>query len=54
MDMETVVKWDKQGLLHFIAVSESGNIVEMDNVKAADGDEQGFSLKQLLLVALGG
>ena len=54
MDMETVVTWDKKGLLHFSATSESGHTVEMDGVKAAGGDEQGFFPKSLLLVALGG
>ena len=52
--METVVKWDKKGLMHFSAMSESGHTVEMDAVKAAGGDEQGFFPKTLLLVALGG
>jgi putative redox protein len=52
--MDTVVKWDKKGLMHFSALAESGHTVEMDAVKAAGGDEQGFSPKALLLVALGG
>lgn len=54
MDMTTVVKWDKKGLMHFSAAADSGHVVEMDAVKAAGGDEQGFSPKALLLIALGG
>lgn len=54
MDMETVVKWDKKGLMDFSATAESGHTVNMDAVKSAGGDEQGFSPKGLLLVALGG
>jgi putative redox protein len=54
MDMETVVRWDKKGMMHFSATAESGHTVEMDAVKAGGGDEQGFSPKALLLVALGG
>ncbi len=54
MDMTTVVNWDKKGLMHFSAAAESGQVVEMDAVKSAGGDEQGFSPKALLLVALGG
>jgi putative redox protein len=53
MDMKTVVEWDKKGMMHFSATAESGHIVEMDAVKAGGGDEQGFSPKALLLVALG-
>jgi putative redox protein len=52
--METVVTWDKKGMMHFSATAESGHTVEMDAVKAGGGDEQGFSPKALLLIALGG
>ena len=54
MEMETVVRWDKKGLMHFSATADSGHTVEMDAVKSGGGDEQGFSPKALLLVALGG
>lgn len=54
MLMETLVNWDKKGQMHFSALSENGHLVEMDAVKAGGGDEQGFSPKALLLIALGG
>lgn len=54
MEMNTVVEWDKKGMMHFSATAASGHTVEMDAVKAGGGDEQGFSPKGLLLVALGG
>ncbi len=51
---EITVNWNGLGALSFEATSPSGHPVQMDSTLEHGGNEQGFSPKTLLLVALGG
>lgn len=51
---QIIVNWNGAGPLRFEATGPSGHRVELDSTLEHGGDEQGFSPKTLLLVALGG
>ncbi len=51
---EVTVKWNPIGAMRFEADGPNGSKTIMDATKDVGGDEQAFSPKNMLLVALGG